>query len=325
MISGMLFTRCPNCETTFRITEVALQKADGQVRCGRCAHIFNAYKELQGREEGESAAERQDPAGSDTAGGAPRGEPDDADAVASLKTDAEADERGWPGRDSEATVSDETERPTDESAGDDLTADEIEAVLEELTEAATSKPEWMLGPLEADGGKHRRLWRTAALVATAALILQILHHYRAELAGTPVVGAALRQAYGFAGIELRPRLNVSQYELVDWKALAEPGANGQGNLVIESRVRNKGPGAQPYPYIHLRLLDRFEETVGSRVFAPAEYLPAPPADAAVMAAGFTADAELIIVDPGPDAYGFELDICVDLGKAYDCAADDVFD
>src|SRR5688572_20066104 len=43
----MLFTRCPECETTFRVTDETLKKANGQVRCGRCASVFNAYTELQ--------------------------------------------------------------------------------------------------------------------------------------------------------------------------------------------------------------------------------------------------------------------------------------
>jgi predicted Zn finger-like uncharacterized protein len=43
----MLFTRCPDCQTTFRITTEALHKADGQVRCGRCSSIFNAYADLR--------------------------------------------------------------------------------------------------------------------------------------------------------------------------------------------------------------------------------------------------------------------------------------
>ena len=43
----MFFTRCPDCATTFRVTDEALQKAHGQVRCGRCASVFNAYSELR--------------------------------------------------------------------------------------------------------------------------------------------------------------------------------------------------------------------------------------------------------------------------------------
>ncbi len=41
----MLFTRCPECATTFRVTDEALKKANGQVRCGRCASVFNALTE----------------------------------------------------------------------------------------------------------------------------------------------------------------------------------------------------------------------------------------------------------------------------------------
>src|SRR5262245_42166235 len=43
----MLLTRCPDCDTTFRVTDETLKKANGQVRCGRCASVFNAYAELQ--------------------------------------------------------------------------------------------------------------------------------------------------------------------------------------------------------------------------------------------------------------------------------------
>src|SRR5690606_41227460 len=57
----MLFTRCPDCETTFRITAEALRKADGQVRCGRCARVFNAYNELRRRARKRNAARRADP------------------------------------------------------------------------------------------------------------------------------------------------------------------------------------------------------------------------------------------------------------------------
>ncbi|MFT5691146.1 MAG: putative Zn finger-like uncharacterized protein [Oceanicoccus sp.] len=35
-------TRCPKCMTSFRVTEVQLNIADGAVRCGSCLHIFHA-------------------------------------------------------------------------------------------------------------------------------------------------------------------------------------------------------------------------------------------------------------------------------------------
>ncbi len=46
----MLFTRCPACQTTFRITVDVLRKADGEVRCGRCDSIFHAFDGLPKRQ-----------------------------------------------------------------------------------------------------------------------------------------------------------------------------------------------------------------------------------------------------------------------------------
>lgn len=39
-------TTCPACGTSFRVTAEQLLAKDGQVRCGRCAKVFNAYDAL---------------------------------------------------------------------------------------------------------------------------------------------------------------------------------------------------------------------------------------------------------------------------------------
>jgi predicted Zn finger-like uncharacterized protein len=40
-------TRCPNCQTAFRVTEAQLAAHRGKVRCGRCAFVFNAKDSLK--------------------------------------------------------------------------------------------------------------------------------------------------------------------------------------------------------------------------------------------------------------------------------------
>jgi predicted Zn finger-like uncharacterized protein len=42
----MILTRCPNCETVFRVTPEQLRIRHGQVRCGSCFATFNALAEL---------------------------------------------------------------------------------------------------------------------------------------------------------------------------------------------------------------------------------------------------------------------------------------
>lgn len=36
-------TRCPSCETVFRLTEIQASVASGMVQCGICNHYFNAF------------------------------------------------------------------------------------------------------------------------------------------------------------------------------------------------------------------------------------------------------------------------------------------
>lgn len=41
-----MYTRCPQCGTTFRLTAAQLKARNGQVRCGRCQHVFQADQHL---------------------------------------------------------------------------------------------------------------------------------------------------------------------------------------------------------------------------------------------------------------------------------------
>jgi predicted Zn finger-like uncharacterized protein len=53
----MLFTRCPGCQTTFRITADTLRIANGHVRCGSCATVFSVYSGLRQDSLAESLRE----------------------------------------------------------------------------------------------------------------------------------------------------------------------------------------------------------------------------------------------------------------------------
>ena len=49
-------TRCPNCQTAFRVTEAQLQAHKGKVRCGRCAFVFNARECIEAEPATAAAA-----------------------------------------------------------------------------------------------------------------------------------------------------------------------------------------------------------------------------------------------------------------------------
>jgi hypothetical protein len=216
---------------------------------------------------------------------------------------------------------------TDGAFDSDLTATEVERVL--TSNAGPPLPQsayvWPTAATSGAGRGGSRWWSAAAALALLALGVQAIHHYRSELASHPTFGPWISQVYAALGGEIAPNWDVRQYQIIDWVASAEPNSRGVGSLKITARIQNRGPLRQPYPAVQLRLKDRYEEAVGSRMFTPAEYLPRDMPRGRLMAPGETARAELEVVDPGPDAYGFELDVCIEVeASLVTCGTDEVF-
>jgi predicted Zn finger-like uncharacterized protein len=53
-------TKCPKCDTTFRVTPAQLQAAKGAVRCGACLHVFRANQHFIAEEEKQSSPSQDD-------------------------------------------------------------------------------------------------------------------------------------------------------------------------------------------------------------------------------------------------------------------------
>jgi predicted Zn finger-like uncharacterized protein len=312
----MLLTRCPGCQTTFRISEEMLRKAAGQVRCGRCANTFNAYRDLRELPDTPKAA------------GAPTGEHERP-----APREAAAAPAASPGAPSAESISGPTATPTTEL---DSPAEPAPAAALPAEPGGVDAPPlaesdsfgagdlWTLEPVPSPLQRPSRLWSVAAALALLALTAQLAHSLSAVLATQAVLGPLVQRAYSALGMPLVPRWEVDSYEVVRATAATNPGASGRGNLVITAEIRNRGSVPQPYPHVELRLLDRWEGTVGKRVFTPTEYGATSARPDTMLAPGDNVTAELVVVDPGPNAAGFEIDICVVGATEIRCAADDVF-
>lgn len=354
----MLFTRCPECETTFRVTDETLKRANGQVRCGRCASVFNAYAEL--RDPNAKSFDQPEPATPDAstlssplpppndattpAANAPQppavsqppteptptagdaiamtvGERSVADVVAEVEQAAAATTDALDERETPSSAA----PPSGADADAPISAKEVDAVLTAPVVVEAPSMGWPpFGAAPASGPAHRsRAWGAAAALALLALGTQVVHHYRTDIAGDPTFGPWLQRAYALLGAEVRPRWDVHQYEILDSKA--DLNARGVGSLKITAHIHNRGPLRQPYPAVRLKLKDRWEEAVGSRLFSPTEYLPSDTPRGRLMSPGETTRAEIEVIDPGPDAYGFELDVCIEVeASLVSCGTDEVF-
>ncbi|MGO9632608.1 MAG: DUF3426 domain-containing protein [Steroidobacteraceae bacterium] len=162
------------------------------------------------------------------------------------------------------------------------------------------------------------VWLGAAIFLTLCLGAQVIHENRAWIATHAILGSRLGGLYAAIGVALPEAANLSAYQLRQWGVTGDPSANG--TLRMRASILNTAAQAQPFPLLRVTLANRFGSRIGTRDFEPAEYLGKPAAR--LLASGERVDAVLDILDPGNDAEGFELDLCLrGVDKKVRCAAD----
>ena len=149
-------------------------------------------------------------------------------------------------------------------------------------------------------------WIAAALSLALLLALQLIHQNRAWLAANTGLAGPLHALYARLGDPLPMSADLSAYELRQWGVTGEPDASGA--LHVRASILNTATALQPYPLLRVALADRFGHRIGTREFAADEYLGKP--TVGQLAPGERADATINIQDPGKDAEGFEIDVCL---------------
>jgi len=171
-----------------------------------------------------------------------------------------------------------------------------------------------------DAQRRLILWLGAAVVSALLLMAQVVHQNREWLAAHAhgPFGAGVRALYGALGAPLPAPANLSAYQLRQWGVTGDPDANGV--LRVRASILNTAAQLQPYPLLRVTLADRFGKRIGTRDFEPSEYLGKP--IARLLTPGERVDATLEILDPGKNAEGFEIDVCLrSVDKRISCAND----
>jgi predicted Zn finger-like uncharacterized protein len=160
------------------------------------------------------------------------------------------------------------------------------------------------------------LWLGAALVLALMLGAQMIQENRGWLASHSP--GALHGLYVALGVASPAAATLSSYQLRQWGVTGDPSASG--TLRVRASILNTSSQLQPYPLLRVALANRFGTRIGTRDFEPAEYMGKP--IARMLAPGERADATLDIVDPGKDAEGFEIDVCLrNIEQKISCAGD----
>jgi predicted Zn finger-like uncharacterized protein len=192
----------------------------------------------------------------------------------------------------------EDEEPVEVSAARDISgvsAPSGDTVLEPLfAPAAQAKPTWQ--------------YVSGIVVLALALVLQLFHHDRQNLALNPMLGPLASKVYGWFGVVLVPRWDLTAYSVKQLGAEAE-GTEGT-RLRVRLSLQNESARVQPLPLLRLTLQDRYGNAVATRDLEPREYLPGRVADQRLLEPDQRIDAELHVIDPGKAAIGFEIDACL---------------
>ena len=150
----------------------------------------------------------------------------------------------------------------------------------------------------------------AALIAGLALLLvaQLVHYNRDSLATNPAYGPMIRQVYRTLDTPLYPEWPLDVFEVTGTEAIA--GRSSPETLDVLANVVVGGRERVGLPLVRIVLRDRWATPIASRVFAPAEYLvnydPAEP----LVRPGSAFAVEISVADPGAEALGYIVDICL---------------
>lgn len=198
--------------------------------------------------------------------------------------------------------------------GDKLAADRAEAAR--LAELARVKEADEAG--RSSGGRFGMI--AGVVVLVLLLAVQVMHQSREALATIPAFSNTVGQVYRAIGQPVQPA-----WDITGWRFEATNG-NTDGEeeeLTVYSRLGNNSDGPLPYPLIGISLTDRFEETIGSRILDPAEYLPTDLDPRKLVEPGNTFNAVITIKSTSEDATGFKLNVCYRLSNGQlRCAIDD---
>ena len=123
-------TKCPHCQTVFKVSDEHLKVADGYVRCGICKEVFNALEKVPQLDLTEAAETVTEPDGADLS------TPVDETITSNTKDEIEADDSNDAQADLFAEIADKDKPETD--AAEII---EAEAIEPEIVEAKTAVAE----------------------------------------------------------------------------------------------------------------------------------------------------------------------------------------
>lgn len=286
-MNATMQTTCPSCHAVFRVKPDQLDAHAGQVRCGKCAYVFNAFETLVTPIETFSLM------------APPQEDYEDEFDNEALAEQAKVSEFQYndvrPLTISEPIsvsfpipTDDQIEREA-EAINREIAASAHPELIEEVVTAETTPrsglhitPELseklntlqqQLTTQEKNARWRGLVWGSGIAVACLILAGQSVYFLRHKLAAyypeTKPALTALCQIL-HCKVELLANPNLIKLDSSELQSAADR----PGGVILSASLRNLAPYRQAYPSLELTLTDSANQTLARRFFTPVEYLPA---------------------------------------------------
>jgi len=234
-----MYTRCPTCQTYFRVSREQLQASSGQVRCVRCQSVFDAFATLSAQ---PPTAARAKPVSVSAREGDTPGAGTDAETGAHTQ---------------------ETEQPQREA--------EVRGVPPG-NELLTLPDNLFGAKVAGETSGHKWTWIAGSMLLALALGLQAMIFFGSEVAAAlPSTRPALTQACQWLGCHVRLARIPDQLfiEASDMQLLHPARVN---EVLLTATIRNRAALAQELPLLEVTITDPLNQTAARKVFYPSQYL-----------------------------------------------------
>jgi len=255
-----MVTTCPGCQTTFSVTPEQLNAHQGDVRCGNCGKVFNAFDSLAPHRAVTPAEFQPSPAVPEQPEAIPAWEPEPEPLPAFAE---EWDAAPVPFSAAEVHEEARHYEPASMPA----------ALAEETTPSAPVFAEEYVPEPEAPPAREAAMWGWISGAVALALLLaaQSVFLYRTEIAANyPGIGQYLRLACDVLQCTV-PLPRDAELLKIESSDLESNPAQPK-RVALSTMLSNHAKFRQAYPALELTLTNAADEAVARRIFQPAEYL-----------------------------------------------------
>jgi len=264
-------TRCPECNTLFKLTDHDLKQADGQVQCGHCFHVFTAEPETDVETLADDNFKLVE-------------EVDTSDIDLNTFTDAIDD------------IPDE--EPLSDDKPEQAPLFEQNPMIDDLV-----PPEIRHQQEKASKPYQAVFWSFLIILLSLSVLTQLVYFNRDQIASKPGLRPYMLSFCQLAQCGISELRDLKRLELSSKNVYSHP--NVDNALMITAVIVNQAAFAQQFPVLQISFTNLVGDIVMARQFNPGEYLNTEEENLNEMQPGLPIQITLEVLDPGSSATAYE--------------------